>query len=110
MEANIVNRIKTGNVDLKEKHYTMDTQRILQLIQIIKRLTNADMASFKFAINFGLNPKTKETINDLLLHNKEQVQSKLDHISEQEIFILLKYLELCKYKLSKQIDNISNFQ
>ena len=85
----------------------MDTQRILQLIQIIKRLSNADMASFKFAINFGLNPKTKEAINDILLHNKEQIQSKLDQISEQEIFILLKYLELCKFKLSKQIENIS---
>jgi len=94
-------------VDLNERHFTMDTQRILQLIQIIKRLSNADMASFKFAINFGLNPKTKEAINDILLHNKEQIQSKLDQISEQEIFILLKYLELCKFKLSKQIENIS---
>ncbi len=87
----------------------MDTHRILQLIQIIKRLPNTDMASFKFAINFGLNPKSKEAINEVLLHDKAHLQDKLDKISELEIFILFKYLELCKVKLSKAIENLSKF-
>lgn len=88
----------------------MDSPRVFQLIQIVKRLSNADMASFKFAINFGLSPKTKEIINDLLLHDKGLIQQKLNTISEQEIFILLKYLQLCKNKLEKIIDNIGKQQ
>jgi len=107
IENNIVKRIKEDKIAYKERFFTMDTHRILQLIQIIKRLSIADMASFKFAINFGLNPKTKEIINDMLLHDKAQIQQKLDQISEQEIFILLKYIELCKVKLAKNIENIS---
>jgi len=107
IENNIVKRIQNDQIDYKEKYYQMDTHRILQLIQIIKRLSIADMASFKFAINFGLNPKTKEIINDLLLHDKKLVQDKLSQIPEQEIFILLKYIELCKVKLAKNIENIS---
>ena len=107
IENNIVKRIKEDKIAYKERFFTMDTHRILQLIQIIKRLSISDMASLKFAINFGLNPKTKEIINDVLLHDKNAVQEKLDHIPEQEIFILLKYLELCKVKLAKNIENIS---
>lgn len=106
IETNIINRIKDGKIDFKNKSFVMDPPRVFQLIQIVKRLSNADMASFKFAINFGLSPKTKETINDLLLHDKGLIQQKLNTISEQEIFILLKYLQLCKHKLEKIIDNI----
>ena len=85
----------------------MDLHRVFQLIQIIKRLSNVDTASFKFAINFGLTPKTKETITELLLHDKNRIGKSLEAIPEQELFILLKYLDLCKKKLSKTLENTS---
>lgn len=51
----------------------MDESRIFQLVQIIRRLSNADMAAFKFAINFGLQPHVKQIIHDLLIGNKDLI-------------------------------------
>jgi hypothetical protein len=85
----------------------MDPSRIFQLIQIIKRLGNNDMANFKFASNFGLTPKTKEIINEILVKDQANIQELLDEIPESEIFILLKYLELCKEKEAKKLEQQS---
>lgn len=106
VEKNVIARITSNKLDWDGKNYVQDASRIFQLIQIIKRLSNADMASFKFAINFGVNTATKDIINDVLLSPKAVVQEKLEGIVEEEIFILFKYLELCKFKEAKVIENL----
>mmetsp|Transcript_11382 Transcript_11382/g.9788 ORF Transcript_11382/g.9788 Transcript_11382/m.9788 type:complete len:207 (+) Transcript_11382:79-699(+) len=73
-EKNIIERIRSGKVNFVEKEFIMDESRIFQLIQIIRRLGNADMAGFKFAINFGLQPHVKQIIHDLLIGDKDLIQ------------------------------------
>lgn len=106
VELNIIKRIKQDKIDYKAKNYVMDPSRIFQLIQIIRRLGTYDLSSFKFAMNFGLTPHTKDLlINEILIKDPANTQEVLDKVEENEIFILLKYLETCKHKEEKKLEN-----
>lgn len=104
-QKNVISRILEDKINYKEKLYTMDPSRVFQLIQIIKRLGNQDMASFKFAMNFGLTQKTKDTlIHQVILNDPSQADEHFSQVDETEIFILLKYLEICRDKLSNKLE------
>jgi hypothetical protein len=102
IEIQILNRIQSGKFNIKAKNYNIDPARTFQLHKIVARLSSQDMAQFKFAKQFGLSSETFQQIQNMFIEDKKMVQDKLSKVTEEELLLLYKYVDLCEDRLFKR--------
>ena len=77
----------------------MDPARIFQLNKIVARLSNHDMAQFKFAKQFGLTGDTHQILINLFTQDKKLVQDILSKLPEEELMIAYIFTKMCQDRL-----------
>lgn len=108
IEKEIVTRIENGKFEIAKKNILMDPARIFQMMQIIRRVENTGMANFKFTTNFGIMVETKDKLTSSLTEPVESFTKHVAAISDFEIIILYKYLELVLDKVEGKNINLGN--
>lgn len=94
IEINILKRIETSKLDLAKK-YKMDKSRVIQLSEILKRVSIPEMAHIKFGTNFGISVDTINFVTKkVYFASPKNIQKYLDQVEDNEEFLLL-YVYFC---------------
>lgn len=94
IEKNIRTRIEEDKLDIKDK-WKMDRTRVVQLSEILKRVSTDEMAHIKFGTNFGISVETISYVTKKIYFSAEHnVQKYLSTIEDNEEFLHL-YLYYC---------------
>lgn len=94
IEKEIISRLEANKFEISKKNITLDPARIFQLMQILRRVENSGTANLKFSTNFGVTVETKDKLTHCLTEPAENFQKAVAGVSDFEIIIIYKYLEL----------------
>ena len=100
IEQNISHRIETKRLSMK-KRIKMERSRIVQLIEILRRIRTHEMAKLKFAINFGLSSEGMDfVLNKIYFSSLDKLQDKINRIPTQDFLKLYLYVSICDDMIS----------
>ena len=95
LETNILMRIQSKKINLKEK-FKMERFRIVQLVEILRRVKPKEMIKLKYSTNFGVSVDTIEKIVKVLYNiPMKDFQRVLNELDNQNLLNLYLYIQYC---------------
>lgn len=92
IEKNITYRIENKLLSLHEKQ-KMDKERIVQVIEILRRVNTQEMAKLKYSTMFGVSVDAIDIVtNGIYNANLKDIQGLLNKIPNQELIHLYLYI------------------